>query len=110
VVVRILLRKYRGSFNTLMFGENKPLIGSCRDGRLDLIYCRSIAPYFVGRWWTNGGLVGFMKKLRDRSAEMPALQLFLEAYRLRSASSASTLNGPVRLDRRAVKCAVPFSP
>jgi hypothetical protein len=38
VVVRILLRKYRGSFNTLIFGKNKPLIGSCHDGRLDLIY------------------------------------------------------------------------
>jgi hypothetical protein len=40
VIVRILLRKYRGSFGTLMFGENKPLIGSCHDGRLDLIYHR----------------------------------------------------------------------
>ena len=40
VIVRILLRKYRGSFGTLMFGENKPLIGSCHDGRLDLIYQR----------------------------------------------------------------------
>ena len=40
VIVRILLRKYRGSFNTLKFGENKPLMGSCHDGRLDLIYYR----------------------------------------------------------------------
>jgi hypothetical protein len=40
VFVRILLRKYRGSFNTLKFGENKPLIGSCQNGRLDLIYYR----------------------------------------------------------------------
>jgi hypothetical protein len=40
IVVRILLRKYRGSFNTLKFGENKPLMGSCHDGRLDLIYFR----------------------------------------------------------------------
>jgi hypothetical protein len=40
VIVRILLRKYRGSFGTLMFGENKPLIGSCQEGRLDLIYYR----------------------------------------------------------------------
>jgi hypothetical protein len=39
-IVRILLREYRGSFDTLIFGENKPLIGSCRDGRLDLIYHR----------------------------------------------------------------------
>jgi hypothetical protein len=29
-----------GSFNTLIFGKNKPLIGSCHDGRLDLIYYR----------------------------------------------------------------------
>ena len=40
VIVRILLRKYRGSFNTLIFGENKPLMGVCRDGQLDLIYYR----------------------------------------------------------------------
>jgi hypothetical protein len=40
IVVRIVLRKYRGSFNTLRFGENKPLMGSCHDGRLDLIYYR----------------------------------------------------------------------
>ena len=38
--VRIGLGKYRGSFNTLKFGENKPYIGSCRDGRLDLVYYR----------------------------------------------------------------------
>jgi hypothetical protein len=38
IIVRIALRKYRGSFNTLKFGENKPLMGSCRDGRLELIY------------------------------------------------------------------------
>ena len=40
IVVRIELGKYRGSFNTLEFGEKKPLMGSCRDGRLDLIYNR----------------------------------------------------------------------
>ena len=40
IVVRIVLRKYRGSFSTLKFGENKPLMGSCHDGRLDLIYYR----------------------------------------------------------------------
>ena len=39
VVVRIE-SKYRGSFNTLVFGDNKPLTGSYRDGRLDLIYYR----------------------------------------------------------------------
>ena len=30
--------KYRGSFNTLAFGEIKPHIGSLTDGRLDLVY------------------------------------------------------------------------
>jgi hypothetical protein len=30
--------KYRGSFNTLAFGEIKPHSGSRRDGRLDLVY------------------------------------------------------------------------
>jgi hypothetical protein len=40
VIVRILVRKYRGSFNTLKFGEDKPLVGFCHNGRLDLIYCR----------------------------------------------------------------------
>jgi len=30
--------KYRGSFNTLAFGEIKPHSGSLRDGRLDLVY------------------------------------------------------------------------
>ena len=37
VVVQIS-PKYRGSFNTLAFGEIKPHIGSLRDGRLDLVY------------------------------------------------------------------------
>jgi hypothetical protein len=31
-------RKYRGSFNTLSFGEIKPHSGSLRNGRLDLVY------------------------------------------------------------------------
>jgi hypothetical protein len=30
--------KYRGSFNTLLFGEIKPYTGSLKDGRLDLVY------------------------------------------------------------------------
>jgi hypothetical protein len=30
--------KYRGSFNTLAFGEIKPYLGSLKDGRLDLVY------------------------------------------------------------------------
>src|SRR5580704_9534262 len=38
VVVRIALTKYRGSFETLVFGKNKPFVGSCHEGRLDLIY------------------------------------------------------------------------
>jgi hypothetical protein len=39
VVVRIA-NKYRGSFNTLAFGEIKPSSGSLKDGRLDLVYYR----------------------------------------------------------------------
>jgi hypothetical protein len=29
---------YRGSFATLVFGDNKPFIGACHDRRVDLIY------------------------------------------------------------------------
>jgi len=36
VIVQIST-KYRGSFNTLAFGEIKPYSGSLKDGRLDLI-------------------------------------------------------------------------
>jgi hypothetical protein len=32
---------YRGSFNTLLFGEVKPYIGSLKNGRLDLVYYRN---------------------------------------------------------------------
>ena len=32
--------KYRGSFNTLAFGEIKPYTGALKDGRLDLVYFR----------------------------------------------------------------------
>jgi hypothetical protein len=32
--------KYRGSFNTLAFGDIKPYSGSLKDGRLDLVYYR----------------------------------------------------------------------
>jgi hypothetical protein len=39
VVVQITT-KYRGSFNTLAFGEIKPYSGSLKDGRLDLVYYR----------------------------------------------------------------------
>ena len=38
VIVRLGLARYRGSFDTLVFGENKPFVGSCHEGRLDLIY------------------------------------------------------------------------
>jgi hypothetical protein len=38
VIIQIMFRRYRGSFNTLVFGETKPLIGSYHAGRLDLIY------------------------------------------------------------------------
>ena len=36
VIVRIGLAKYRGSFNTLAFGKNKPFTGFCHNGQLDL--------------------------------------------------------------------------
>jgi len=39
VIIRIEVRNYRGSFATLVFGDNKPLlIGACHDRRVDLIY------------------------------------------------------------------------
>jgi hypothetical protein len=38
VIVRIGAANYRGSFATLVFGDNKPLIGASHQGRLDLIY------------------------------------------------------------------------
>ena len=37
VIVEII-PKYRGSFNTLVFGETKPHSGSLKDGRLNLVY------------------------------------------------------------------------
>jgi hypothetical protein len=37
VVVEIV-PKYRGSFNTLIFGVIKPQSGSLKDGRLNLVY------------------------------------------------------------------------
>jgi hypothetical protein len=33
--------KYRGSFNTLLFGQIKPYTGSLKNGRLDLVYYRN---------------------------------------------------------------------
>ena len=40
IIVRMRRIKYRGSFNTLVFGENKPTVGSSQDGQLKLIYYR----------------------------------------------------------------------
>ena len=37
VIVQIS-RRYRGSFNTLAFGEIKPYRGSLKENRLDLVY------------------------------------------------------------------------
>ena len=37
IIVQIS-RKYRGSFNTLIFGEIKPYTGSLNENRLDLVY------------------------------------------------------------------------
>ena len=37
VIVQIS-QKYRGSFNTLTFGEIKPYTGSLKENRLDLVY------------------------------------------------------------------------
>ena len=39
VVVQIT-NKYRGSFNTLLFGEIKPYTGFLKNGRLNLVYYR----------------------------------------------------------------------
>jgi hypothetical protein len=38
VIVHIGKTRYRGSFNTLKFGDNKPFIGSCNGSQLDLLY------------------------------------------------------------------------
>ena len=38
VVVRIGFPRYRGSFLTLKFGENKPFTGFMHNGQLDLVY------------------------------------------------------------------------
>ena len=39
IILQIMFRKYRGAFNTLAFGETKPVIGSSHNGRFDLVYC-----------------------------------------------------------------------
>ena len=38
VNVRMRRMTYKGSFGTLVFGEKRPAVGSCRKGRLHLIY------------------------------------------------------------------------
>jgi hypothetical protein len=38
IMVRIGLARYRGSFETLTFGEKKPRIGFCHEGQLELVY------------------------------------------------------------------------
>ena len=38
VIVRIGFPRYRGSFNTLKFGEKKPFAGFTHNGQLDLVY------------------------------------------------------------------------
>jgi hypothetical protein len=37
-VIIEIIPKYRGSFNTLVFGNIKPHIGSLKGGRLNLLY------------------------------------------------------------------------
>jgi hypothetical protein len=38
VNVRMGRITYKGSFDTLVFGEKRPIVGSTRNGRLHLIY------------------------------------------------------------------------
>jgi hypothetical protein len=38
VNVRMRRLTYRGSYDTLVFGEKRPTVGSSRNGRLHLIY------------------------------------------------------------------------
>ena len=38
IMVRIGLARYRGSFETLTFGEKKPRNGFCHEGQLELVY------------------------------------------------------------------------
>jgi hypothetical protein len=38
VIVRIGFPRYRGSFQTLKFGERKPFMGFTHNGLLDLVY------------------------------------------------------------------------
>jgi hypothetical protein len=38
VIVRMRRISYKGSFDTLAFGEKRPTVGSSRDGQLHLIY------------------------------------------------------------------------
>ena len=40
IIVEMWRNRYRGSFDTLVFGENKPTVGSSQDRRLKLLYYR----------------------------------------------------------------------
>jgi hypothetical protein len=44
VTVRMRRIFYKGSFETLAFGENRPTVGSSRNGRLHLIYGQDPGP------------------------------------------------------------------
>ena len=50
--------KYRGSFNTLLFGDIKPYTGFLKNGRLDLVYYRdpglSVGDRFPPWTFTDG--------------------------------------------------------
>jgi hypothetical protein len=70
VFVRILLRKYRGSFNALKFGENKPLMG--------VLSKRTTRPYLLPRSQPQSGAVvpvvdDSVKRNFSRLLKLPAL-------------------------------------
>jgi hypothetical protein len=69
--------KYRGSFNTVAFGEIKPYSGSLKDGRLDLVYYRDLGP--------------------ERSGSVPALDLSAACF----SGSASRRSGHLLAGRKS---------
>jgi hypothetical protein len=78
--------KYRGSFNTLAFGEIKPYSGSLKDGRLDLIYYRDPGlevgdpfPLWILRW---GIYIVLVLVLASWGDEVGALLTFAEGTQL----------------------------
>ncbi len=60
--------KYRGSFNTLAFGEIKPHSGSFKDGRLDLVYHQN--PGFNNQLHEYSGHSSVCKKLYDKPSNL----------------------------------------